>query len=567
MAEPHATPGLPELSGRSTVALWVGVALVGALLPVAATVRWFNATHSATFEEVAAGVWILKGALIATAALGLLSARIPVHSRRAAADDPVTPPAARWAVAALLLLAAALRLYQLDTELWMDEIFLLTRYAPLEFPQLLSTYDSQNHQPLYSLLARLSMLALGGVDWSIRVPAAVLGVASLWAVWWLGRKVAPVSEALLAVAFLAVSYHHVWFSQNARGYTTILLLTVLTTGVFLRLASGAGPTRRLALVYAVLMALAAYTHLTAALIAVGHAIALALATRWRDHDARRMAVWPAIAILMSGLLSTVLYGPMLPQLWHQVTTPTMEGVAVEWTGTGWMLREGLRVLSQGIPGGLVTVAAALLVLAVGVWSYWRQSRLTTLVMFVPVVVTFAAIVATRHNLWPRFFFFAAAFFVLAALRGGFVIVRMLVRWHPDRVAIAGASAVAALSLLTVPRAWAPKQQFGAAYEFVESERQPGDEVVVVDIAAEVYELRGWAPTWHRTTSVDVVTAIERSAGRTWIVYTLPARVRAILPGLFAHFTSAHYKPVRIFPASVGGGEIHVLRHDAATSHD
>jgi 4-amino-4-deoxy-L-arabinose transferase-like glycosyltransferase len=529
-------------------------------------VRWFNTAYSATDQDVAAGVWILKAGLIATAAFGLVSARVPAPSRPTATAS-VSPPAATWAVALLLLLAFALRVNRLDTELWMDEIFLLTRYAPLDFPQLLSTYDSQNHQPLYSLLARISMLAFGGADWSIRVPAVVLGVASLWAVWWLGRKVAPVGEALLAVAFLAVSYHHVWFSQNARGYTAILLLTVLTTGLFLRLASGNGPVRRLAWGYAVLMALAAYTHLTAALIAVGHAIALVLVTPWWDRDARRMAAWPAMAVVMSGLLSVVLYGPMLPQLWREVTKPTMQGVAVEWTGTGWMLREGLRVLGQGIPGGLVTVTGAVLVLGVGIWSYWKQSRLTTLVMFVPVGVTFVAIVATRHNLWPRFFFFAAAFFVLAALRGGFVLVRALVRWHPDRIAIAGASAVAALSLMTVPRAWAPKQQFRAAYEFIESERRTGDEVLVLDIAAEVYQLRGWAPTWRRTTSLDVVTDVERSAGRTWIVYTLPARVRAIWPGLFEHLTSARYLPVRVFPASVGGGEIHVLRHDAATNHD
>jgi hypothetical protein len=290
-------------------------------------------------------------------------------------------------------------------------------------------------------------------------------------------------------------------------------------------------------------------------------------TRWGSGASRRGAVWPAAAVGLSGLVTIVLYAPMLPQVWRQVMTPTMEGVAVEWTGAGWMVREGIRVLSQGLPGGLLTLAVALTVLAVGVVSYWRQSRLATLLMFTPVALTLVAIVTARHNLWPRFFFFAAGFFVLAAIRGGFVLVRTFVRWHPERVAVAGASAVALLSLLTVPRAWLPKQQFRAAHDFVERERQPGDEVVALDIASEVYQLRGWGSTWRLSSSLEELTETERSAARTWIVYTLPARLRALEPELFQHLSAPRYQEVRVYPASVGGGEIHILRHDPATGHD
>jgi len=472
----------------------------------------------------------------------------------------------RLLLVAILVVALGLRLYHLDTELWLDEIFLRTQYVPLGFRQLISTYDSQNHQPLYSLLARVSFLAAGGVDWSLRIPAVLCGVASLAALWWFGRRVTSLHETMLAVLVLAFSYHHVWFSQNARGYTAILLLTLLTTGVFLRLCEGDGRPR-LAWTYGILMALATYTHLTAAFVAVGHALTLLLITRWPAPDARQRAKWPAIAIGLSAIITIPLYAPMLPQVWRQVTVPTMEGVAIEWTGAGWMLREGTRVLAQGVPGGLFTVATALVVLLVGIASYWRQSRLTTLLMFMPVAITFVAIVAARHNLWPRFFFFAAGFFVLAALRGGFVLVHWVVRWHPERVAVAGASAVALLSLATVPRAWQPKQQFRAAYEFIEAERRPGDEVVAIDVAFFVYELRGWGPGWRRLTDLAMLSETERSAGRTWVVYTLPSRVRALTPEVFQHLEAPRYRVVRVYPASVGGGEIHILRHDPASEHD
>jgi hypothetical protein len=225
------------------------------------------------------------------------------------------------------------------------------------------------------------------------------------------------------------------------------------------------------------------------------------------------------------------------------------------------------VLTQGIPGGLFTLGVAFTVLAVGVASYWRQSRITMLVMFLPVAVTFMAIIAARHNLWPRFFFFASGFLVLAATRGGFVLARALIPWQPERVAMVGASAVALLSVATLPRAWQPKQQFQAALEFVERERQPGDVVVALDVVAEVYRLRGWARDWRTVRDVGALADVERSASRTWIVYTLPARVSALTPELYQHVTGKRYRRVRLFPATVGAGEIHVWRHDSTTAND
>jgi hypothetical protein len=315
------------------------------------------------------------------------------------------------------------------------------------------------------------------------------------------------------------------------------------------------------------MALATYTHLTAALIAVGHALAILFAIRWKDRDARANATWCGIAIALSGLLTICLYAPMLPQLWGEVTAPTMEGVEVVWTGAGWMMREGLRVLGAGVPGGLITVLAGLAVLGIGIASYWRSSRVATLLMYLPIAVTLLALVATRHNLWPRFFFFASGFLVLAALRGGFVLVRWLVRWRPEQLAVAGAIGVACLSLLTVPRAWQPKQQFRAAYDFVEAGRQAGDEVVALDVAYHVYLMRDWAPTWRYTTSLTMLREAERSGTRTWIVYTLPTRLQALAPDLLQHVSPPQYQVVRVFPAGVGGGEIHILRHDPAPGHD
>ena len=65
----------------------------------------------------------------------------------------------------------------------------------------------------------------------------------------------------------------------------------------------------------------------------------------------------------------------------------------------------------------------------------------------------------------------------------------------------------------------------------------------------------------------VIGEAERTASRTWIVYTLPARLRSALPELFAHLSGPQYRTARVFSATVGGGEIHILRHDSTPGHD
>lgn len=548
------------LTGRTTA--WGIVVLAAIGVPPTAVAAWMGGAYTATPADLLAGAWLLKAALVLVAGFAIAVDRLPIPDATEATSSPPIGTGVIALVGGIVVLAFALRVNHIGAELWLDEILTRVRYVPLRFQQLLSTYDSQNHQPFYSLMARLSWLSLGGADWTIRVPAVLFGVGSIITAWHFGRRIASEQEAILAALLLAVSYHHVWFSQNARGYTVMLCLTIPATGIFHSLCRGPVRPGRLVWTYALLMALATYTHLTAALIAVGHAVALLLSTRWNVNALRR-AVWPVAALGLSALLTLTFYAPMLPQVIRDVTEPTLQGVEVEWTGAGWMLAEGLRVMAHGVPGGLVTVSGGLVVMGVGLVSYWRQSRLTTLLMFVPPVLTLLTVLAARHNLWPRFFFFAAAFLVLAALRGGFVLVRWLVRWQPNRVATLGATMVAGLSLLTVPRAWQPKQRFQEAHDYVERMRQPGDQVVGLDIAGHVYLFRGQGESWGFTSSLTMLAASERSATRTWVVYTLPTRLRAIAPDLNDYLAPPRYQVIRVFPATVGGGEIFVLRRDSA----
>src|SRR5262245_62590525 len=118
-------------------------------------------------------------------------------------------------------LALVLRVIALDSQLWLDEMFtarLIREHAPAE---LFTVYGNDTNHVLYTALAGLSVSWFGEHAWSVRLPALLFGVASVPATYLLGSLVASRWEGIVAAMLLAVSYHHVWFSQNARGYTAV----------------------------------------------------------------------------------------------------------------------------------------------------------------------------------------------------------------------------------------------------------------------------------------------------------------------------------------------------------
>ena len=123
-----------------------------------------------------------------------------------------------WIIGGLMLLGTVLRIIELNNGLWFDEIATLVEYVRKPLPEIVSHYSRNNHL-LYSVLAYATLNVFGEYPWTLRLPAVVFGVACIPALYALGTVVTSRLEALLAAGLLAVSYHHIWFSQNARGYT------------------------------------------------------------------------------------------------------------------------------------------------------------------------------------------------------------------------------------------------------------------------------------------------------------------------------------------------------------
>ena len=132
-------------------------------------------------------------------------------------------------------MAALLRLFRLDHQsLWIDEFF-TWRSVGVGTPWDPARFFHDVHGPLYSFLLYLWTGVAGDSEWALRLPTALLGVVLVAAVSRLAGRWLGEETALPAAWLAAGSPFLVWYAQEARNYTLLMLFACLATSVLLRL--------------------------------------------------------------------------------------------------------------------------------------------------------------------------------------------------------------------------------------------------------------------------------------------------------------------------------------------
>lgn len=452
----------------------------------------------------------------------------------------------RLPILALLAAALLLRLYRLNDGLWYDEIGTWIRYMHLPLAKIPTIYGSENQHFLFSILARASMLIFGESNWAFRLPAALFGVASIWATWWMARLVTTPREAFFSAALLTFSYHHVWFSQNARGYSGLLFWTMLASGFLIRALVGqasqpvqASSNHRDWLLWALCAALGVYTHATMSFVLLGHAI-IALAYAIRNGGLKRVASWFAIGAAFTLLLHL----PALPEIRAGLkgTVSTVN----EWKSPLWTIAEIFRGISINFAGAAVAISA-LAVFATGLVSYLRTRPIVPALLLLPAIIGGGLVVSLGHHLWPRFFYFAFGFAALVTVRG---VDRFASAIHP-RLALPALIAMTLVSAVSLRNVYGPKQDFAGALAYARAQAAPGDVIASADLASNIYMkyLPGPVPL---TTPTDLARA--RAGHRVFLLYTLTPVFRAQLPELYEAATRDAVS-YRRFPGTLKDGTV------------
>lgn len=131
----------------------------------------------------------------------------------------------------ITLLAALLRFYKLgEWSLWIDEIFTITRAQGHFNPE---TLLEQWWRPPISVILTGGVLQILGVsEWSARLSAALIGIVSIPLVYFPVKKLFNPGVAMITALLLAISPWHLFWSQNARFYTSLMVLYFLAAVAF-----------------------------------------------------------------------------------------------------------------------------------------------------------------------------------------------------------------------------------------------------------------------------------------------------------------------------------------------
>jgi len=298
-------------------------------------------------------------------------------------NSPRTP---QLALLALTGLAFALRSHDLaGRSLWWDESLSLHRtgrdliyalsnvIALADNASTLETID--NHPPLYFVLLYLFRQTAGDSEFALRflsVAASVLLVPLLWAT---GRRLLGQEAGLLAALVGAVSPMFLWYGQEARMYTLLTTVGLLSVYLLWRTADewSAGQPRRWGWAIALTLSLVVLPlvhYLGFLLVGIaGITLFLLLRSRGDYRPALALLVIVALPILPSGLFAVTQAIPPagevsglrfvpLPVLLSDLLNSFSLGLSVKITQVFWI--------------DLLYAAVALFGL---VWA-WQQARRT-----------------------------------------------------------------------------------------------------------------------------------------------------------------------------------------------
>jgi len=463
-----------------------------------------------------------------------------------------------WIILTVLTtVGAVLRIVGLDEGLWLDEIKMLIDSVRPSLLQILTSYPTNNQHPLYAVLAHVSVTFFGEHPWSLRLPAMLFGVASIPLIYLVGIQFTTRTEALLTSGLLTVSYHHIWFSQNARGYTALAFWALLATFLLMRMLA-TGKSRYL-VCYVAASALGVYTHLTMVFVVAGHAVLIGglmlfPATRKEIHWQR-----PVMGFVLAGVLSFLFYFPVLPDVHNAFL---VKHSTIQMATPPWALLEMLRGLKVGLGTGAAVLTAGLLLL-LGGWSYFRQSPFAAGLFFVPGMLMMAAAVVLHRPTFPRFFFFMIGFGLLTMTRGGMRFGEILsrlpgyARRFPaagNRLGVIVVSAMMVAFTLTLNELYRyPKQDFVRAMQYVNSHAQPSDIVATVGLTGFPYREYYHQP-WERADTIDELGALLLRGQRVWVIYTLLDRVKGGTPDVMRALEN-DFSTERVFPGTLSEGEV------------
>jgi uncharacterized membrane protein len=374
----------------------------------------------------------------------------------------------------IVLLGTWLRLLHLGQKsYWWDEIVTL-RIASMPFADFRSTlWRFEANMSFYYLLARW-WIHFGNDEAWLRSLSVITAVVSIPVIYALGTVLSQRSTGLLAAFLLSINVAHIAYAQEARSYSLLVLLCLLSLLFFLRLSRADNAN---ALGYVLASALAVYAHFFAVFFLVAQWTSLFWLPNKRHYWQRLLLPVSATAVLI------------LPALYYMAVRRSGQLAFVP------PLR--VRELAQVFyvltaDAGRYRKAIALLYLfSCGIalrslYSRWRRQDhsfenwrvlAVALCAALPIAITF--LISFRVPVFfPRYLLICLPALVLLAAYG---LTAVGTRW----LSVGVCAVIALLSVSTLSWYYSlPKDDWRSLTAYISAHAQPGDVVVGCPPGAE-----------------------------------------------------------------------------------
>jgi 4-amino-4-deoxy-L-arabinose transferase-like glycosyltransferase len=406
----------------------------------------------------------------------------------------LSPAGATAIIAVVTLIGAGVRLHHLaGRSLWIDEAASVHFATIPWWPFLRLLWGYQGNMTLYYFALR-AWMHWGDSEFVVRGLSALFGILTIPSVYALGKRLFDRPTGLIAAALLSVHRFHVAFSQEARGYSLLLFLLVLTTYALI-VAMESDQRLWRWILFAITAALCVYAHIFAVLALAAHMLAIVFPRPFRVRSST-----VAVTTFLFGFLVVPMAAFVLLHHSDQINWVPQPALSE--------IFEFLQLLTS--QGGILLIGVYLALCGLAFWHSDRVAgsdkenwalRLLALWLVLPPALTIAAS-AIKPIFYPRYMVMCVPALVMLAARG---IVRL-----SCLPAVKYWAAAAALALVLTLSAWGTHQYFvnfttetsdwRSAVGYILQRQQPGDGIIFYipnDYAYLYYTRR--AETQHEVT--------------------------------------------------------------------
>lgn len=224
------------------------------------------------------------------------------------------------ALPGILLLGIIIRLISLNQSLWLDEATTALA-AKMSLADLFGKFlPADFHPPFYYLLMHFWTAVFGASEISLRIPSVLFGVATVYIVFLISKKLFDNKTALVASILLATSGLSIYYSQEARMYSLATLLVSLLVYFFIQ--------KRWIWFSAVLAVLGMTDYVSLLILPVFWILGRKNKKFWLSNipPAGVFVLWSPVFIWQ--LLSGLSVKSALPGWWQVLGTPTIKNMAL-----------------------------------------------------------------------------------------------------------------------------------------------------------------------------------------------------------------------------------------------